>query len=98
MAKTSQWTNRLARLQSMESREVLDRLRQSLTARADLLRYRIGYDFAGEAGFENAEPQGRFFFQPAEMPSLCVLLKRHFPSQANDIVFPAEKICRHQLD
>src|SRR5260370_3389907 len=98
MAKSSRWTSRLVRLSSMESREVLDRLRQSLTARADLLRYRIGYDFAGEAGFENAEPQGRFFFQPAEVPSLCVLLKRQFPSQASDIVFQAEKICRHQFD
>src|SRR6266567_952768 len=98
MAKTSKWTNRLARLSSMDSREVFDRVRQSLTARADLLRYRLGHDFAGDTGFENAEPQGRFFFEPAEVPSLCVLLKRQFPSQANDIVLQAEKVCRHQFD
>jgi hypothetical protein len=98
MAKTSKWTNRLVRLSSMGGREVFDRMRQSLTARADLLRYRTGYDFAGDTEFENGAPQGRFFFHPAEVPSLCGLLNRQFPSQANDIVFQAEKISRHQFD
>jgi hypothetical protein len=98
MAKTSKWTNRLVRLRSRDSREVFDQWKQSLTARADLLRYRMGCDFAGDIEFENAEPQGWFFFQPAELPSLCARLKRQFPSQANDIVIQAEKICRHQFD
>jgi hypothetical protein len=82
----------------MDSREVFDRLRQSLMARADLLRYRMGHDFAGDKAAENVEPQGRFFFEPAEVPSLCALLKRQLPSQANDIVIQADKICRHQFD
>jgi len=82
----------------MESREVFDRLRQSLTARVDLLRYRLGYDFAGDAGYEHAAVGGRFFFLPAEVPSLSALLKQRFPSQSNDIVIQAEKICRHQFD
>jgi hypothetical protein len=98
MAKTSKWTNRLVRLRSMDSREVFDRLRQSLTARAELFRYRMGHDFAADTKFENTEPQGRFFFQPAEVSSLCALLKRQFPSQASDIVIQADKICRHQFD
>jgi hypothetical protein len=82
----------------MDSRELFDRLRQQLTARADLLRYRSGHTFAGQMRLERAEPLARFFFQPGEVPSLCGVLKRVFPSQAHDIVFQAEKICRHQFD
>jgi hypothetical protein len=98
MAEISKLSKRLARLSSMDSREIFDRLRQSLTARADLLRTRMGHDFGGDSEFENAELQGRFFFQPADVPSLCALLKRQFPAQANNIVSQAEKICRHQFD
>jgi heparinase II/III-like protein len=98
MANASAWTTRLGRLTSMGSRELIDRLRQQLIARADLLRYRSGYDFAGQIRHEKAELLGRFFFQSAEVPSLCDVLKQVFPSQARDIVFQAEKICRHQFD
>jgi len=99
MAKTSKWSKSLARLSSMDSREVFDRLRQSLTARADLLQSWIGFGHnLGGSEFENADLPGRFFFHPAEVPSLCALLKRQFPSRANDIVSQADKICRHQFD
>ncbi len=98
MAEISTLRKRLAQLSSMDGREVFDRLRQSLTARADLLRSRMGHDLTGKIDFENEEFQGRFFFRPAEVSSLCALLKRQFPSQANDIVSQADKICRHQFD
>lgn len=81
----------------MDSREVFDRLRQSMTARADWLRSRMGRDPA-DIEVENAALQGRFFFHPAEVHSLSTLLKEQFPSQADDIVLQAEKICRHQFD
>jgi hypothetical protein len=83
---------------SMGSPELFDRLRQQLTARADLLRYWSGQDFAGQMRLEKDESQGRFFFQPAEVPSLCAVLKQVFPSQADNVVIQAEKICRHQFD
>jgi hypothetical protein len=82
----------------MDSRELFDRLRQQLTARADLLRYRSGHDFGREIGLENDEATGRFFFHPGEVPALCAVLAHVFPSQADDIIFQAEKICRHQFD
>src|SRR3984885_12155791 len=97
MAKTSSWSKRLVRLSSMDSREVFDRLRQSMTARADWLRSRMGRDPA-DIEVENAALQGRFFFHPAEVHSLSTLLKQQFPPQADDIVLQAEKICRHQFD
>lgn len=82
----------------MNRHEFFDRLRQYLTARADVLRYGSRHDFkagpqAGPAGLE-----GRFFFTSAEVPSLCALLKQRFPSQAHDIVVRAEMICRHRFN
>jgi Heparinase II/III-like protein/Heparinase II/III N-terminus len=102
MTKTSSWTNRFRRVLSMDGREIYDRLRQSLTARSDLLRYRMGHeftaDFAVDGGSEKAKQPGWFFFQPAEVPSLSAVVKQAFPSQAEGIVCQAEKICRHQFD
>src|SRR5579864_6798944 len=97
MANTSTWTSRLGRLKFMDGRELFDRFRQASTARVDLLRYWSGHDFRSPR-FEAAESPGRFFFQPAAVPSLCALLKQVFPSQADHIVFQAGKICRHQFD
>ena len=98
MANASKWNARLGRLASMDHHELLDRLRQYLTARADALRYGCGRNFAGNSQVGPAGPEGRFFFGPTEVPSLCALLKQVLPSQADDIVFRAEKICRHQFD
>jgi hypothetical protein len=82
----------------MDRRELLDRLRQQLSARADLLRYRSGHDFAADTGMERDEPAGRFFFETAEAPALCALLKQVFPAPAEAIVLQAEKACRHRFD
>jgi hypothetical protein len=82
----------------MDRRELFDRLRQYLTSRTDVLRFR------NVAGFQNrpalADPQtfGRFFFLPAEIPALCAELKQVLPSQANNIVLRAEEICNHRFD
>jgi len=81
----------------MDRREMVDRLRQGLTARADLLRYGIGHDNptprSGSAGRE-----GRFFFSPDELLSLCAALRKLFPAETNALVSRAEKICRHRFD
>jgi hypothetical protein len=101
MANPSTWNRRLARLTrltSMDRYELFDRLRQYFTARADALRYASSHNFKAGPQIGSARPVGRFFFTPAEVPSLCALLKQVFPSQAEDIVFRAEKICRHRFD
>jgi hypothetical protein len=90
--------NRLGRLASMDRHELVDRVWQYLMARADALRYGSGHDFAGDAQIGPAGPEGRFFFSPADVPSLCTLLKQIFPAQAGDIVLRAEKICHHRFD
>lgn len=86
----------VARVFSMPPREILDRVRQYATARADLQRYRAGHTFARS----ESEPEslGRFFFTPAEIPALFSELRRLVPGQTNEIVVRAERICRHHFD
>ena len=98
MTKASQWNHRVNRLLSMDRLELLDRLRQRLTARADVLRYRGGPGFASRPHLGPAGPAGRFFFAPTDVPALCAELKQGFPSQANEIILQAEKICNHHFD
>ena len=81
----------------MDRRELWDRLRQYVTARADVLRYRGGNGLE-HAPIVEVEPTGHFFFTPADAASLCALLKQSFPSRAENIVLQAEKICRHRFD
>ncbi len=98
MANHSKWRGRLDRLTSMDRREFFDRLRQYLTARTDLLRFRDGADFQKRPALAQPETLGRFFFAPAEVPALCAELKQVLPSQPNNIVLRAEKICEHRFD
>lgn len=98
MANHSKWRSHLDRLTSMDRRELFDRLRQYLTARTDLLRFRNGADLQNRPALAQPEMFGRFFFAPAEVSALCAELKQVFRSQANDIVLRAEKICNHRFD
>ena len=49
----------------MGRRELLDRSRQYVTARIDILRYRAGLDFPVEV--TNAASEGHFFFTAADV-------------------------------
>jgi Heparinase II/III-like protein/Heparinase II/III N-terminus len=91
------WNRYLRRLASMSRHELSDRLRQYLTARADLWRYRWGHDFVKVCG-GSAAAHGRFFFTSTEIPALMGELKQIFPAQANQIVLQAEKIYGHRFD
>jgi hypothetical protein len=88
----------LGRLVSMDRRELIDRLRQYLTARADLLRYGGHHDFAAGLRAGPTPVEGRFFFEAAEVQGLCSALKQVFPREADDIVCRAEKSCRHHFE
>lgn len=80
----------------MDGRELADRVRQHLTARADALRYRAGLSFADRSISDGAA--GRFFFSPETVPSLCRLLKQRLPEESGAILRRAERICDHQFD
>jgi hypothetical protein len=81
----------------MDRKELFDRMRQYAAARADLLRHRIGHNFATDERAREVS-EGRFFFAGADVSSLCATLKQDFPSSADDIVSRAERICRHRFD
>lgn len=98
MANASKWKARLDRLASMDRQEFIDRVRQNVSARADVFRYRSGSNFVSESQFGESETLGRFFFTPAEIPALCDELKQVFPAHADDIVSRAEKIRQHRFD
>ncbi len=97
MGNVSKWGERLARVASMDRRELVDRLGQYLNARTDVLRYG-GYDNLSLDSQVNTTEQGIFFFTPEDVPSICSALKQVFPLEAADIVSRAEKICSHRFD
>ena len=99
MAEDSVFHRRVRRLMAMDREEIADRSRQFLLARADLLRYRFGHDFARkshEVGSGSA--LGRFFFTRDELPAICDLLKAEFPAQVEAIVACAHRIRDHRFD
>jgi hypothetical protein len=98
MASQSQWSRRLARFSSMSRNELVDRVRQHVTARLDAYRYRRGYTFGPEWAGDFAQRRGRFFFAPSELQGLCDLLKQRLPSSLPGIMAGAERICRHHFD
>ena len=98
MPNPSLWKRRLGRLTSMPRHELSERLRQYLVARADLWRYRGGHDVVSGLRDRSAAGHGRFFFTSTEIPASTAALKQIFPSQANEILVQAEKICCHRFD
>jgi hypothetical protein len=98
MANASSWSRRIGRLKAMSRRELLDRLRQYGTARADLLRYRTGNNFSATPGSGSGARFGHFYFTSAEVPELMLTLKQILPAQAREIILRAGKICQHRFD
>jgi hypothetical protein len=98
MATGKSWGNRLSRLVSMSMDELLDRTRQQLNARADVLlqrasafpKVRIRGVVAGEG------PQ--FFFSREDLPAICAALQARLPEQVQAIQERAERICQHRFD
>lgn len=97
MASLSSWSRRISRLRAMSGLELIDRLRQYGTARADALYHRTGGNFSAASQCGSAAC-GHFYFTSADVPELIATLKRAIPGQAREIVLQAEKICRHRFD
>jgi glycosyltransferase involved in cell wall biosynthesis len=86
------------RLASMSPEELAVRLRQFATARFDWLRYKLGIDFYQEAWSRNLTGRPRFFFSPETVSAICSLLQQRFPTEAEQIVERAKRICHHHFD
>lgn len=98
MAKQSQWSGRIARLRSMQGKELIDRVRQQVVARVDAVRAGRGHDFGADVAGGIPGAHGRFFFTADELPTIGALLNQRFPAVARDIVARSERILRHQFD
>jgi hypothetical protein len=98
MATGLQLTRKITRLGSMSRAEVVDRVRQHVTARVDAWRYHRGHVFADTLQADWLKSNGHFFFRPGQLPVLCDLLQQRFPAQVQDIVARAEQISAHRFD
>src|SRR5271163_5369583 len=88
---------RWQRLVTMSPAEAYDRLRQSLSARLNMVRFQMGFGF--EPKLRSADcRRGNFFFDSKSVPSICTLLRQRLPQQAEQIVVQAEQICGHRFD
>ena len=88
---------RWQRLVTMSPAEAYDRLRQSLSARLDLVRIRMGLGF--EPKLRSSGPgAGHFFFDSQSVPSICTLLRQRLPQETEQIVAEAQQICRHRFN
>jgi len=87
------------RLREMGGPELADRLRQQANARLDSLRYKIGIGFEPHALRDLSPPsQPNFFFSPTDVPHLCSRLRERFPTETDEIVHRAERICQGRFD
>jgi heparinase II/III-like protein len=92
------WKARYQRLLQMGPAELRERTRQQLTAHSDLLRYRLGWRFIPKKRSRVASEAPRFFFSAENVPALCALLRRRLPTQGEEILRRAERICQHRFD
>src|SRR5581483_10740843 len=92
----AQLLKRWTRLRSMSTHEVVDRSRQQVAARADLLRYKFHREVEPE--FRIPQHRPAFFFSPDSVSSVCEILRERFPQQTAAVIQRAETVCRHHFD
>ncbi|MBV9573442.1 MAG: alginate lyase family protein [Acidobacteriales bacterium] len=96
--RSGKWMDVWRRVRAMSAAEFADRLGQQISARTDLLRYKLGSNFAPPLRIAAEGPAPVFFFSAQSLPSLGSRLRQLFPEQAASIVQQAEKICAHRFD
>jgi hypothetical protein len=91
------WRQIKDRLARMGHDELSDRVRQELSKRQDGILSRLGFDFAWGSRNSTSSKAGNFFFGPDSIESLVALLRERLPSQVEQIVNQAEKVCLHRF-
>jgi hypothetical protein len=82
----------------MDRHELLDRSRQEVSKRADVVLSLLGFDFQQSITRTANIRSPQFFFTAESVESVLKLLRQRLPQQAEQIVRQADKICRHQFD
>jgi Heparinase II/III-like protein/Heparinase II/III N-terminus len=78
--------------------ELQTRCRQAAAKRWDVARFRLGVSSNGNLLHTPTEAPARFFFMPSDLPQLAALLRERLPSEANQVIEQAARICRHRFD
>src|ERR1700674_5901025 len=78
--------------------ELQTRCRQAAAKRWDVARFRLGVSSNGNLLHTPTEAPARFFFMPSDLPQLTALLRERLPSEANEVIEQAARICRHRFD
>ena len=92
------WSRVVSRLADMNRHEFLDRSRQEVSKRADVVLSRLGFDFPQNIVRTANGGSPQFFFTAASVESVLKLLRQRLPQQVAQIVRQGSKICRHQFD
>jgi hypothetical protein len=98
MSRAADWKRISTRLKSMSQAELMDRLRQQTTARADYWRFKAGAGVKPRFRSLVAGPARQFFFSPEQVPELCSKLRQLFPDTVRQIIQRAERIAEHHFD
>jgi len=82
----------------MDWEEVRVRAGQEFHKQSDLLMHRMGvHAGAIRLNTDSAARRGQFFFSATEIPERTVLLRKHLPDEAAEILHDADEICAHRF-
>jgi uncharacterized heparinase superfamily protein len=93
------WRKTVSRLTHMGWDELHTRVRQEVSKRLDLARYRVGTGNGPARGLAGARDLagGEFFFSPAEIAGRTHLLAEYLPSEVGGLVREANEVCQHRF-
>jgi hypothetical protein len=81
----------------MSWEELRTRVRQEVSKRVDVARYRGGRQPGAEILRGGGIPRSKFFFAADQLPGRVRLLREHLPHEADALVKEADEICRHRF-
>ena len=92
------WRKIRDRLAAMEAGELGDRIRQEFGKRQDAFLSSFGYTFPTKSLDLVSGDRPNFFFSADSVPATLGLVRDRLPSQVNEIVNRADRICQHRFD
>jgi hypothetical protein len=88
----------IARVSSMSTAEVVDRMRQEIRKRADAVLSNCKIDPVSTETDGRVNRKPHFFFASDDVPARVRLIKERMPEQVETIVRTAERVCQHRFD
>jgi len=95
--KAADWSEVASRAGRMGPHEIYTRLRQAFSKHWDVVAWRAGISPPTPPSRLLRAGRGRFFFESQDLPGILELVRRHAPTEADEIVADAEAILRHEI-